>query len=86
MRYGKSIVAILTIVLVVGMFLACNTPAASNNDDKDDRPSNHDVKKDGAFHKSGLNDPEANCVKCHGNDLKGGSADISCYKCHSKKW
>jgi len=26
----------------------------------------------------------ANCKKCHGSDLKGGSSGVSCYSCHAE--
>lgn len=49
-------------------------------------PSDHTINKDGVLHKSGLSDPTSNCVACHGNDLDGGSSQVSCYECHGKEW
>lgn len=28
----------------------------------------------------------SNCVNCHGTDLNGGLAAVSCYRCHNNKW
>jgi mono/diheme cytochrome c family protein len=61
---------------------ACTSPAS----DSGDRPADHTVNKAGAYHKTGLNDPLANCVSCHGADLRGGTAGVSCFKCHGQKW
>ena len=49
-------------------------------------PADHTISKDGYMHKSGLDNPLANCVDCHGADLKGGSVGVSCYQCHGQKW
>jgi len=49
-------------------------------------PADHSVNKDGVMHKSGLSEPEQNCTTCHGADLQGGTAQVSCYECHGKKW
>ncbi len=60
---------------------------AKNNDiPKYSPPSDHTTSKNGAMHKSGLNQPLTNCVTCHGSDLKGGSSGVSCYECHRKQW
>ena len=53
---------------------------------KDNSPADHTVSKDGFKHKTGLNDPLTNCISCHGDDLRGGTAGISCFQCHGKKW
>ncbi len=63
-------------------------------DDDDDElagPSNapvsHTVSQDGVRHLPGLNDPESNCVACHGADLRGGATgELSCFSCHGQKW
>ena len=76
----KSMIFIflLSIYFIVG----CSNPSES----KYEPPSDHTISKDGAIHKSGLNDPEENCVACHGSDLRGGTSGVSCYDCHGKKW
>ena len=52
-----------------------------------DAPEGHTVMKDGAAHKPGLNDPQTNCVACHGATLEGGAdGEPSCFTCHGKKW
>ena len=45
----------------------------------------HNVVKDGYKHAAGLNSPSANCVDCHGADLRGGIGP-SCYACHGAEW
>ena len=49
-------------------------------------PADHTVSKDGVMHRSGLTDPTQNCTTCHGNDLTGGTAQVSCYECHGQEW
>jgi hypothetical protein len=49
-------------------------------------PADHTVNNSGIRHKPGLQNATQNCVSCHGQDLTGGSAGISCYSCHGKKW
>ena len=73
---------IVVAVLFCLFLLFCSSP---NNSDYSP-PSDHTVKKDGIKHKSGLKDPQTNCVSCHGSDLRGGSTGVSCYECHGKKW
>lgn len=51
-----------------------------------DPPSDHKISQEGVMHKSGLFIPEFNCTVCHGVDLKGGNAQVSCYECHGVKW
>ena len=74
---------ILIMFLLVVLFSSCE----ENNDmPKYSPPSDHTISKDGALHKSGLDQPQTNCVSCHGEDLKGGTSGVSCYECHNKKW
>lgn len=79
----KIMNAFFALVLFLGLACSDNptNPKSSNNS-----PSDHTVNKHGVMHKSGLTNPAANCVECHGSDLKGGSAGVSCYSCHGKKW
>ena len=67
------------------LFLAFSCEKENGNRDYNP-PSDHEISKDGFMHKSGLNQPLDNCVNCHGSDLKGGSAGVSCYECHGKEW
>ena len=74
-------------LIVLAAFLAlagCSDPTSPDNGSS--APADHTLNKGGHRHKSGLNTPAANCVSCHGSDLKGGSAGVSCYSCHGKKW
>jgi mono/diheme cytochrome c family protein len=71
----------LVAVLAFGM-IACTSPASDNSS----HPSDHTINKGGTYHKAGLNDPMTNCVSCHGSDLKGGTAGVSCFSCHGQKW
>ncbi|HEY3356623.1 MAG TPA: hypothetical protein VGQ83_25455 [Polyangia bacterium] len=45
-------------------------------------PGDHTDLMNGVGHKPGKEDPLANCVACHGADLKGGVGP-SCYSCHN---
>jgi mono/diheme cytochrome c family protein len=49
-------------------------------------PADHTTNMGGYMHKSGLGQPLANCVSCHGSDLKGGTSGVSCFECHGTKW
>ena len=49
-------------------------------------PPDHTISKDGVMHKSGLSDPALNCSDCHGDDLTGGTSQVSCYECHGVEW
>ena len=69
-------------ILFSVFLIACSSPSES----KYDPPADHTISKDGAKHKPGLDDPLANCISCHGSDLRGGESGVSCYECHSKKW
>lgn len=71
-------------ILVFLTVTFCSSP--NSNKSKYNPPADHTISKDGAKHKPGLNDPLKNCTSCHGNDLKGGTASVSCYECHGKKW
>ena len=52
-----------------------------------DAPEGHTVRKGGAYHAPGLNDPMTSCTNCHGADLTGGAqGQPSCFTCHGKKW
>ncbi len=74
-----------TIILAGLMALAmaaCSSPAGDSAGHRAD----HTVNKSGVFHKPGLDNPLTNCVSCHGADLRGGTAGVSCFKCHGQKW
>lgn len=73
---------IIPLTLVV-LLASCNlfSPDAGG-----DAPEGHTVNKSGSYHKTGLNNPQANCVQCHGTDLRGGTSGVSCFKCHGQKW
>lgn len=77
--YRPHIVNALMLFLASLLIIGCEQ---SNYNPPDD----HTLSKDGIMHKSGLNDPLDSCVSCHGDDLQGGSAAVSCYECHGKKW
>ena len=76
----------LTIVLWIVLHLVIFSCSEGDNYSKYDPPSDHTVSMDGALHKSGLNQPTINCVACHGDNLEGGTSQVSCYECHGKKW
>jgi len=71
--------------ILLALMLAASC-SSSTSPDNPNAPADHTVVKSGASHKSGLSNPEANCTQCHGSDLMGGTAGVSCFKCHGKKW
>jgi len=74
------------VVLLAGAVLgaaACSSPAGNA---PATRPADHTLNRGGTYHKQGLTAPLANCVSCQGADLRGGTAGVSCYKCHGQKW
>ena len=75
------------------MALVAVAPLACSDDDDDEftgpsnAPASHTISQDGVRHLPGLNDPETNCVACHGADLRGGNGgEPSCYTCHGQEW
>ena len=79
---------------VLVLIAAIALPSLGCSDDDDDgptgpsnAPASHTVSEDGVRHLPGLNDPETNCVACHGADLRGGeNGEPSCFTCHGQKW
>lgn len=74
-------------MIVILFFLlawACSNP--TENESRYDAPADHTISKSGAKHKPGLNTPLDNCTQCHGNDLRGGDVEVSCFECHGNKW
>jgi hypothetical protein len=72
----------LILIALIAIFLYCCTSPESNTG----QHSGHTVNKAGVYHMTGLDDPETNCVQCHGNDLRGGTSGVSCYQCHGQVW
>lgn len=79
---SKISLLLLTTIITLSLLLACESNVESDYNPPDD----HTLSKDGYMHKSGLNNASENCIECHGDDLRGGSAVVSCYECHGKKW
>lgn len=79
----KAALSILSILLLFALISSCTKNEISPDYSP---PADHTISKDGFMHKSGLNDPEANCVACHGADLRGGTTAVSCFECHDKEW
>lgn len=79
--HGAGILSVLCLMLF--LFVSCEK---ENNPSDYNPPADHTISKDGFMHRSGLNQPLDNCVTCHGADLKGGTAGVSCYQCHGVKW
>lgn len=49
--------------------------------------ADHTISQGGKLHKTGLYEPDSNCVECHGSDLKGDAdGGPSCYSCHDDLW
>ena len=81
---------ILPAVILLAIFFGCSNSSeptqSTSNTSSSVVPVDHTVSEKGVMHKSGLNSASTNCISCHCSDLKGGSAGISCYSCHSKLW
>ena len=71
--------------LYMGLMIILSILACSQSTEPS-APDDHTLNIDGVYHRSGLNNPELNCVSCHGQQLDGGSSGVSCYDCHGKKW
>ena len=55
---------------------------AATGQDTAGQPPDHTENQNGVWHRTGKENPLANCVACHGSDLRGGSGP-SCYTCHN---
>lgn len=85
----KNITEIALIIVVGFVFNSCSklqnnvlTPVRSQSDI---HPSGWATQSSSNFHGSYIktnNFDMTTCTSCHGNDLAGGTAKISCYKCH----
>ena len=86
-KTGQTIVTTSSFLLLM-IFLLSFLASCESEDEypQYNPPSDHTVSKDGVMHRSGLNDPTQNCTTCHGNDLTGGTAQVSCYECHGQEW
>ena len=75
-------------LLLVGVSLVfCALACSGSPTVPDDAPDGHTVVRGGAAHAPGLSNPLANCVGCHGADLRGGPVgQPSCFSCHGQKW
>jgi len=74
--------AISTLIALLFLVSCDDGPTGPSN-----APASHTVSEDGVRHLPGLNDPETNCVACHGADLRGGeNGEPSCFTCHGQKW
>ncbi len=72
----------LSVLFVSILINSCESNVESDYNPPDD----HTMNKDGVLHKTGLDNPDINCVSCHGQDLRGGTSEVSCHECHDKKW
>lgn len=80
-RAGKSWFPLLVLLFV--FIVSCEK---ENDLPKYSPPADHTINNEGRMHRSGLDQPLANCVTCHGADLTGGTTGVSCYECHGKEW
>jgi len=72
----------IVIVAMMGLVGGCSESVLPA-----DSPEGHTVNEDGIAHMTGHGDPEANCVSCHGDDLRGGTnGEPSCFSCHGQEW
>lgn len=78
----SAVATVPAMLIMLALIIGCE----KSNDPKHNPPSDHTISKDGFMHKSGLEQPLANCASCHGSDLKGGTVGVSCFECHGAKW
>ena len=80
-----KIVSLLVLILA-----ACNKPTTGGENTSPNRtssvvniyPHSEEFKKT-LMHGRVYSADKSTCLQCHGNDLKGGTAHVSCTKCHS---
>lgn len=80
-RNKKFQILALSLSVLFILVISCEKNTSDYNP-----PSDHTVSMSGYMHKAGYDQPLTNCTACHGADLTGGSAGVSCYECHGKKW
>jgi len=81
----KYTYVVMIFLLSAFIIVACNESSTSPTHNYTP-PDDHTISKSGVLHKSGSTDPVKNCTSCHGADLRGGSAPVSCFECHGQKW
>jgi len=80
----RSALLFAALIAAGGVLGACDDDDATG---PSSAPASHTVSQDGVRHLAGLQDPETNCIACHGADLRGGeNGEPSCYSCHGQKW
>jgi len=67
-------------------YLYCSSTTDADSKSQFDPPEDHTISKQGALHKPGYQEPMKDCFECHGDDLRGGMVQVSCFTCHGKKW
>lgn len=73
-----------TIVLAAAFLIGS---CADSTSPSENVPADHTLRKGGALHAPGLNDPVQNCATCHGAALRGGAnGEPSCFRCHGEVW
>ncbi len=80
------------VYLIISLFLfSCNKPTETSSPKNSDTqttsaisifPHSDDFKKTYLHGQAYLTD-KSSCLQCHGLDLKGGTANVSCTSCHS---
>ena len=80
-----KILRLASAAILVLLLMATSCSKEDNGSDYDP-PADHTISKSGYLHKDGLNNPQTNCITCHGSDLKGGTSGVSCFECHGTKW
>lgn len=79
----RGSLTLLMLILLTALVVSCES---EEEYPQYNPPADHTISQEGVLHKNGLSDPLKNCTSCHGTDLKGGSARVSCYECHGVKW
>lgn len=82
-----------TIIIISSIIIFSSCDGIFPTQNKPPVPADHTDNISGAFHRPEPNNTDE-CTECHGEDLKGGLANIegtlvyanSCYQCHNDVW
>jgi len=77
---------LLLFFMVAGALIWACAESSAESRSRYTPPDDHNISKQGAMHKPGLESPLEDCTDCHGADLRGDMVQVSCYTCHGETW
>jgi hypothetical protein len=83
---GRTMRRRIAVLLLLGATTFGTVACTSPDSNPTTPPADHTFSMSGVYHKAGFTDPLNSCVVCHGTDLTGGTAGVSCFQCHGQKW